>query len=226
MSRLTCTLLAVAFAATQAFADTSGSGVGGAIPDDDAAGINSVASVSANEIIKEVSVTVEGLTHTWAGDVSITLTGPDNTSVDLVRRVGIATGPKPTCCGTSGDWAGNYTFEDGGDDIWLAAYEMVGTSLLIVDPIPEGTYNPSTNNFDGVTGPGSPAPVVSFTTLGDAFAGGSTMGDWTLNVSDGAAADTGSFNGFTVSFVSNPVPEPTGFALLGFGLLGLIRRRR
>lgn len=58
------------------------------IPDDDAAGIqDSIALAAATDTIKDAAVTVD-ISHTWIGDLQVTLRAPDGTSIALHDRAG------------------------------------------------------------------------------------------------------------------------------------------
>ena len=190
------------------FADiTDNTGGGFAIPDNDPAGIFSTINIGADETITDVTVTLFGLSHTWVGDVTAEIIHDGATTAVLFERVG-DTG------GTSGDSSafggGDYTFADGGDDLWAAA-DAAGFG----EPIAAGTYAPS-GQFN--------TPV----SLAGTFAGESTSGSWTLFMNDVANGDEGSITGWGISFSSSAaIPEPGSFALLGaLGLGCVIRRRR
>lgn len=179
------------------------SGSGFTIPDNAPAGAASSISVGESPIvIDRMWVTIEGLTHTWAGDVTLTLEHELGGSLRLVERVGRSTG---TGFGDSSDFAGTYTFRDGGADLWAAA-GGIGPD----DAIAPGTYSAS-NQIGG---------LLSF---GD---GGfvQTGGLWTLRASDSAAQDIGSFSGWSITFWN--VPTPGGAMLLGFGMLSSAHRKR
>ena len=108
-------------------------GAGFAIPDNSPAGASSVINVGDSFAIAAVSVTLNNLTHTWAGDLIATLSN-SSTTVTLFNRPGF-TG---TGFGSSSDFGGNYTFEDGGASL---AGALGGGGTFV---IPSGTYAPAT----------------------------------------------------------------------------------
>ncbi len=189
--------------AAGAMANTPGSvsGAGGAIPDNGGPANPFTSSVSAPGAISITGVSFSGLSHTWCGDLIMTLTGPGaGNSFTFFYRPGQTSA---TAVGQNGDFlAGNtYSFSDGG-----AAWNT-GTV------IPSGNYAPILSAF---------APAQSI----NSFAGldGSTAGTWTLSISDNAGLDTGSLNGWTLNYKA--IPTPGAAALFGLaGVAGLRRRR-
>lgn len=57
------------------------------IPDNDRAGITSTMTIDASSNVKNVEVSVD-ITHTFIGDLIVTLVSPENTSIDLHHQVG------------------------------------------------------------------------------------------------------------------------------------------
>ena len=188
------------------------SGTGFAIPDNDPSGVSSSVVVSQNETVTDVEVTLNGLNHSWAGDLSATITNGTVTST-LFQRVG-DTG------GTSGDssvFDGDYTFSDDGGDLWQEA-DNAGFGVTITG----GDYK--------ATGAQNSSVV-----LATDFSGQSSAGTWTLFMSDAADGDTGTLGSWSIQLTtsasgSSVVPEPgtmSLFALLtGFGCISFARRRR
>lgn len=170
-----------------------GGGVGFAIPDADPAGSSSsiVVNLAPAEIITGVNVSLNGLAHTWVGDLSATLTGPGG-SIDLMFRPGQIGGAG---FGDSADLDGDYTFADGGADFLAATGTTPGGSV-----VPVGTYAPTTAN-------GAP------TSFAGVFGGSTTNGIWTMAISDNAAGDLGSIDSWTLNITS--VPEPSSFLAVG-----------
>jgi subtilisin-like proprotein convertase family protein len=67
---------------------TSATDVPKAIPDANATGISSSATVAGSGTVANVDVSIARITHTWVGDLQIELTGPDGTRVMLADRPG------------------------------------------------------------------------------------------------------------------------------------------
>ena len=116
------------------------------------------------------------------------------TTVVLVDRPGV---PASTF-GYSWDLGGDYTFDDSAAN---GTWDSIGTGG--VSPLASGSYQ-------------SENPLA-------AFNGQELSGAWTLSISDNAAADTGSLQGWTLTAT---VPTPSSMALLGLGGLVAGRRRR
>lgn len=186
-------------------------GVGGGFDiDDNATDSSDVVIVGAATSIDSVSVTLNGLSHTWVGDLQVSLTGPNAASIDLMS----CTGATLICvnAGDSSDLDGDYTFADGGADWWAAAAAAAGG-----DVVPAGTYAPTDSSNI----------VLLFSTT---FGGIDPNGTWTLSITDRTGGDTGILEGWTLSGeASTPgaeVPEPGTISLLGLSLLGMAAYRR
>jgi hypothetical protein len=204
MKKIT-TLALIALAAAPAMArPVYGPGAGGVIPDNAPAGpIISDIIVGDTFSVTDVTVTINTLTHTWAGDLIITLTKVGDGSATLVSRVGAI--PPGNTVGDSTNFGGNYTFANAGTNLWTTVAGL-GTAAAV----PSGTY--------AATGAASATPNNAFL----AFTGQSSNGTWRLSISDNAGADLGSFASWSI----NLVPTPGAVALFGFaGLAGLRRRR-
>lgn len=169
------------------------------IPDNVAAGVNVVTTVSTACTINDVNFrfdgtpssdpasTTVGLNHSWVGDLVIKLTSPAGTSVTMIDRPGMP-GTTSTGC-NSNNFAQLLLDDDGG---FQPVENQCGASDAAA--FPSGSFSP--NN-----------PL-------SAFDGQSTAGNWTLNVSDNAQADTGSVRAFSLIFtcpaaVPTPTPSPT-----------------
>lgn len=177
-----------------------GTGTGGNIPDNNAAGISSTINVTDTANITAFdNIMVTGLTHTWVGDLVATLSH-NGVVVDIFDRVGRTT---TAGFGNSGDFTAtttqSYTFVASG-----------GTAFPTSGNVVPGTYNLFAN---GTAGQSSTA-----TDTFSNFVGQSVAGAWTLNISDRASSFTGSFVswGFNAS-TGTPPPPPFGTYTNGAG---------
>ncbi|MDB5212429.1 MAG: hypothetical protein JWO86_356 [Myxococcaceae bacterium] len=120
----------------------------------------------------KVTVTISGISHTYADDIDAVLVGPGGQSVVLMSDVG---GSKPLNNLT-------LTFDD------LAAAKLADSTQLSA-----GTFKPT----DFVTGDKfpSPAPVGPYGATLSAFTGKNPNGTWSLYVLDDEANDSGSIAG-------------------------------
>lgn len=188
---ITLSLLAVACASQAVIVY----GAGGSIPDNaPTAGFTSTITITDGGTLN--AVVVEGLSHTWAGDVTITVSSLGS----MVTRVGQTSS---TSVGDSSNYGGDYRFQNGGADLWAAAAAATSSA----DVIPGGIYKPS----------GALNAVVTLpATIG--------AGTYTITVTDSASLDTGAFQRWGIDY--NAVPEPGTYAALGLGLAVIIRRKR
>lgn len=182
------------------------SGLGGAIPDNSPAGAAFTINVGdAGQVGTFNGITLTGLTHTWAGDLVISLVLPDATTVSIANRIGKTS--SVSGFGESSNFGGNYTFNDTGADIWAAG--LGGGSDFI---IPSGAYR--------ATGALVSTPID----LNALIAGKDITGDWKLIIVDAAGGDIGALVEWSLDF--SVVPAPGAMALLGLaGVVGGRRRR-
>lgn len=187
----------------------TGSGSGFTIPDNNPTGSFSDIVVADNFPINDITVGLNSITHTWIGDLIVTLTHIDtNTTVDLFNRVGSQT---PLGVGFASNLNGSYNFNDAfTGDLWTMA--QGGSSF----DIPGGDYFP--------TGAGSSAKVPMLTTI----SGLPSSGTWRLNISDNFAGDTGTLGSWSLNLQgSSPASVPGPLPLLGAGAaFGWSRRLR
>ena len=183
-------------------------GDGFTIPDNNPAGASSDIVIGDEFLVADITVTLFGLNHTWAGDLIATLTHVESGfSQTLFSRIGATT---PGGVGDSSNFGGDYSFNDAfAGDLWVAA--AGGTTGFV---IPGGDYFAS--------GALSSAQV----SLLDIFGGLNAQGTWRLTISDNAGADLGTLGAWGLDFVKAPVPAPGALALLGLAGLAGGRRRR
>lgn len=174
------------------------------IIDNDPAGSTSSINIGVDQEVVDVEVTINNFTHDWVGDLVVTITSPSGTEANLIVRTGGG-------LGDSSDVNGTYTFTDaaiGGANWWDVA-DGLGSGEVI----PPGSYA-ATDEFGNEI------------SLADAFAGESTLGNWTIFASDNASDSVGGFESWQLRIVT-AVPEPSSLAVLAtMSLAGLLRRRK
>ena len=220
---------AVTLSSGIAFADVQGSTNNNAsidIPDASVAGVpasTSTITITENEIIEEVNFSIEGLAHTWVGDLVATVTHVQSgRSVTLFSRI-LRDNPN-FGVGDESNFQGDYVFSDATNNgLWEEAARGQTNYVLRTtegDPDDPQTNPGIYNAAAGLTG----API----SINDAFAGISTQGEWVLDLSDRNATQVGSFREFSVEFTTTAVPEPSTFVwLIAAATAGIgIRRRR
>ncbi len=151
--------------------------------------------------ITAMSVNFTG-THTWVGDVEVTLIAPGGSpSMVVVSRIGVTTA---TGFGDSSNYAGTYNFSDtaAGTNIWTVA----------TDPLCGDTCNVAANTYrttaPGQGGQTNPAPVTSLLTTFGSLTPAQINGTWTLRFRDAAQFDTGSVS--TATLTVEGAAGPTG----------------
>jgi subtilisin-like proprotein convertase family protein len=200
MKKILATAAVLAVSASALAVDYNGAGF--AIPDNVPAGASSTINVPDSFTVTDVDVTLNNLTHTWVGDLIVTVSHGAS-SATLVSRIGSADG---VGVGDNANFGGNYRFDSqSSNSIWAVALSSADNNFVI----PSDTYDTSAP-FNGA---GTDALNV--------FNGQNSSGNWTLTISDNASLDTGSLGSWTLHLV----PEPTTLSLLALGGLALIRRR-
>ncbi len=139
------------------------------IPDTVPTGISSSINITQSGSLTaatNLSLTLTGFSHTYVGDLSVTLTSPCGTTIVFDRP-----GVPATSNGNSNNLSGNYTFTTSG-----------ATGLSETGTVNAGTYKPTnttgaTHNFTGLSFPCN------------------VIGTWTLTIVDAGAADLGSLSG-------------------------------
>lgn len=130
------------------------------------------------------SIDVDGLNHTWMGDLQMTLEDPNGVQHLIFLRPGYL---NTANFGNSGDFnLGDYSFvESGGSNLPSTSAGGVSVSA--------GTYNQSFNSGGFAWASGTAGinntPMNSIT---------GPQGDWCVNFYDWAAGDSGGFSGVTV----------------------------
>jgi hypothetical protein len=208
------------------FSSIAFTGSGGVIPDDGSTSFTSDITPGAGfgNVAPGDSITVGliGLQHTYAGDLSATLTYLDafnfpQLTIFLFFRI-LDPGTPGGCPCQFGDGLGsgdNYFFNGiFSGDIWtVAATGPLGSA----DPIPGGNYFP--------TG------VGSGTNTGlSQFAGFPIDGTWRLTIFDQSTGDSGQLVEWSLEIVST-IPEPdlriaTALIVTGFLIVFRLRQRR
>ena len=120
-----------------------------AIPDNNTTGVTSTVNVTNSLTVSSIALTTD-ITHTYKGDLEVSLIGPDGTTVIVHNRTGGAT-------------------------------DNVKTTFAIVT-----------------------TPAAALT----AFNGKNTAGNWSVKVRDLAAADTGTFGSWSITFNGEATVAP------------------
>jgi hypothetical protein len=140
------------------------------------------------------SVIIDGLTHTWIGDLQAVLVDPVGVGHTIFVRPGYL---NTSTAGNSGDFlGGSYTFIESG-----APNDLPDTSSPAVNP-PAGTYN---QDFDTGGAVWTSGNSLIFNTPLSAITG--LAGTWTLRIYDWAGGDVGSFSGWTLIGNTGCVPN-------------------
>lgn len=213
-NRFLSTLGVLALLSGSAFAQTTFSGGTGFTIPDAVGAVPGVASstiavaASPNVVTTFNSLTLRGLTHTWVGDLVITLQH-GSTTIDILDRVGATT---LGGVGSSGDLSGDFVFNLSGIVFPSANVNVAGAS---------GPFQTFPNATAGGISPANG--------LLSSFIGASVAGNWTLVISDNAAGDTGALTSWEFNATVAAAPEPGSLALLSLVAVpgvALLRRRR
>lgn len=149
--------------------------------------------------IELVQLSLQGLQHTWAGDLIATLTGPNGVTATMFHRIGQN---NVGSAGDSSDFGGNYLMGDVGGSLWQQAAALPAAGV-----IPSGGYY-NVGAWQNVSHnpPNGPPPNTAFTT---AFNGINPQGNWTLRITDNAGGDVGNLASWTLNLgLGCPGPAP------------------
>ena len=145
-----------------------------------------VAGVTAN--VSAVRVSITG-THTWVGDIALTLAAPGgNPSMLLFAKTGSTT---PAGAGSSADFAGPYGFADDATGDWWSQVATAGATTAI----PSGEYR-TTLSGGAASGGGTPTSLAA---IFGALPSASANGTWTLTATDQYLQDDGSISAATLT---------------------------
>ena len=184
--------LCIAFTTGLAHANSVCVSPSASIPDNSAAGIEIPIEIDAgaNELIETLSVSLE-IEHPWVGDLVVTLRSPSGTEVTLLDRPGVPSSgfPGPFGCGGR-DLDATFT-----DDASTLAEDICSYSA---QPVIAGDVVPSQAMLT--------------------FAGEPASGEWTINVSDRSAYDTGVLVEACIQLTTTITctPDLTGDGVLDF----------
>jgi subtilisin-like proprotein convertase family protein len=133
--------------------------------------------------IQSLAVRLDGVTHTFPGDLEVVLVGPGGQRVNLWSDAGASVDLSNAAI----------TFRDGFPP-------LAGDNLT-----PGGTYAPTDATPFGESLP-APAPAAPYSATLSTFNGLDPNGTWSLYVADDAGVDAGSISSFTLLFstTSNP----------------------
>ncbi|MCA9169204.1 MAG: PEP-CTERM sorting domain-containing protein [Planctomycetales bacterium] len=185
-------------------------GVGGAVPDNTAAGATFDVTISDTRTIlpagNNVTVTLENFQHTFLTDLTLKLEhvgfGPQQLAFDRVLKTGNL--------GSGIDFNGTYSFNSG------AATRLRDVADTFTSPIPSGTYQ--TTLADDTTN----------SNLSSFWNGQTAAGTWRLFISDRGISDITNTT-WTWRVDVQVVPEPSAFPLLslvGVGVAAIVVWRK
>jgi subtilisin-like proprotein convertase family protein len=175
-----------------------------AFPDNRPIGVEDSLTITDDFEIDDLDVRIDSVTHTFPGDLTFGIKGPNGYGTDVLSFLGGA-----VAGGGDGDNMANTLFTD------------EGTSEVLLQPNAAapytGSFRPVFNSPVWIT-LGFPAPEVN--QLGN-FDGSSTQGTWIARIADQAAIDTGTLNAWSLivtprAFACTPfVPTATTVSISG-----------
>src|SRR5690606_8265330 len=126
--------------------------------------------------ISDVNVVDLDITHSWVGDVVVSLTSPQGTTVNLFNQPGVP----------------GSTYGCSGDNIFVSFDDAASLT--------SANFESTCNNAPAISGTYQPLSPLS------ALAGESMTGIWTLTVQDMASGDGGSLIGWGLNICSDVAP--------------------
>ncbi|MCC7505574.1 MAG: proprotein convertase P-domain-containing protein [Saprospiraceae bacterium] len=157
-----------------------------------------VTGLPANLNVTNVRIIINGIVHTWIGDLTMKTQLPNGQTFGLLSRVGLAEAADDGtgCCGTSFNFnTVNLTF----DDAAAIDAETAPTADLT------GNHSRRPNKGSIVS------PYTTFASLATALGpANNANGTWTIGIGDCAGGDVGSYNSVTVEITAAAPPEPCG----------------
>lgn len=142
--------------------------------------------------VKRVIVRLKNLNHTFAGDVTATLSHADSSTTrvgSLVSRLGVSVSDP---CGSKGNYLGGYDFLDASAGIlWSTAHTTGAIDTTSISP---GSYYPTTDTGTRV--------YLNNNATTD-FLNRVNAGTWTLRLYDSVQFDVGTIDGWTLELYNN-----------------------
>jgi subtilisin-like proprotein convertase family protein len=169
-----------------------------AIPDGNGSGAIDTLTVTDDYQIADVNVRIDSLTHTWDGDVTAGIRGPNGYGTDLLTLTGWFAGGVFQNFGSPNDNFVNTIFDD------EAANDIISATNATAPYT--NSYKPAFNSTNWVPLLGAnpdATPQLS------RFDGTSTLGQWKMVVSDHSTPDAGTLQGWSLivtpqNFVCTP----------------------
>jgi len=155
-----------------------------AIPDNNPLGVSDTLTVAPSCTMTDVDIELE-ITHTWVGDLKVTITH-GNTTVMIVDRPAQS---GPTGFGCNSDWQCTVDRQVVLDD---------DGGVMAIECSPPGQQ--CATCFP----PSGPLPIFTPNEALSAFDNADQAGDWIITVSDNAADDTGTLCAWEVRTSCNP----------------------
>lgn len=159
--------------------------------------------------VSQVTLTLNGLSHSFPSDLDIGLAGPGGQMAMLMSEVG-----------------GNIKYPV--SNLTITLDNNAANSLPVDAPLTSGTFKPTrqfpTLPFDFP----SPAPSGIANAPADlsVFNGSDPDGAWSLYIVDESSPDSGSISSGWTLDITTAVPEPGSAAIFGLGVAALVARRR